>query len=55
VLRLLRPARLSDEAIVSWFGTGQPELDGARPADWLGKDPTRLYEAARHTAGGLGH
>lgn len=55
VLKLLRPARLSDEAVVSWFGTGQPELEGSRPADWLGKDPARLYEAARHTAGSLGH
>jgi hypothetical protein len=55
VLRLLRPAQLSDEAVVSWFGSPQPELDAVSPADWLGKDPARLYEAARHTAGSLGH
>jgi hypothetical protein len=55
VLRLLRPAGLSDEATVSWFATPQPELDGVTPSDWLGKDPTRLYEAARHTAGSLSH
>ncbi len=55
VLRLLRPARLSSEALVSWFASPQPELEGARPAEWLGKDPVPLYEAARHTAGSLAH
>jgi hypothetical protein len=55
VLKLLRPAGLTDEATVSWFATPQPELDGVTPSDWLGKDPTRLYEAARHTAGSLSH
>ena len=54
-LKLLRPAGLSREGRVSWFESPQPELNGARPADWLGKDPTALYEAARHTAGSLGH
>lgn len=53
VLKLLRPAGLSDEATLSWFATPQPELDEVTPADWLGKDPARLYEAARHTAGAL--
>ncbi len=55
VLKLLRPAQLSDEAVISWLGSPQPELDGVTPADWLGKDPARLYEAARHTAGSLAH
>jgi hypothetical protein len=55
VLRLLRPAHLSDEAVISWFGSPQPELEGVSPAEWLGKDPARLYEAARHTAGSLAH
>ena len=55
VLKLLRPAGLSAEATVSWFASPQPELDSATPSNWLGKDPTRLYEAARHTAGSLSH
>lgn len=55
VLKLLRPAGLSDEATVSWFASPQPELDGVTPSQWLGNDPTRLYEAARHTAGALSH
>jgi hypothetical protein len=54
-LKLLRTSGLSREGVVSWFASPQPELEGARPADWLGKDPTALYEAARHTAGSLGH
>ncbi len=55
VLKLLRPAGLSHEATVSWFATPQPELNGVVPSEWLGKDSSRLYEAARHTAGSLGH
>jgi hypothetical protein len=55
VLKLLRPAQLSDEAVISWFGSPQLELEGASPADWLGKDPARLFEAARQTAGSLAH
>jgi hypothetical protein len=55
VLKLLRPTGLLGASIISWFATSQPELDGSRPADWLGRDPSRLYEAARHTAGALAH
>jgi hypothetical protein len=55
--KLLGPAGLSDVAVVSWFTTPQPELDGIAPAKWLaaGSDATRVYEAARHTAGALAH
>jgi len=55
--KLLAPAGLSDVGVVSWFTTPQPELDGTAPAKWLaaGSDATRVYEAARHTAGALAH
>jgi hypothetical protein len=55
--RLLAPAELSDVSVVSWFATGQPELEGETPAGWLaaGRDAARVYEAARHTAGELSH
>lgn len=55
VIKLLSGAKLSAEAIVSWFASPQPELDGARPSDYLGRDAVRLYGAARHTAGSLAH
>jgi hypothetical protein len=55
--RLLAPAGLSEVAVVSWFTSPQPELDGITPATWLaaGSEATRVYEAARHTAGALAH
>jgi hypothetical protein len=57
VLRLLRSAQLRADSLVSWFATGQPELEGLTPADWLRKDgdPEALYDAARHTTGALAH
>jgi hypothetical protein len=57
VLRLLKPARLRADSVVSWFASRQPELDGLTPAEWLRKDgdPETLFDAARHTAGALAH
>ena len=57
VLRLLRSAHLRSDSLVSWFATGQPELEGLTPADWLRKDgdPEARYDAARHTTGALAH
>jgi hypothetical protein len=57
VLRLLKRSHLRPDSVVSWFATGQPELEGLAPADWLRKDgdPEALYDAARHTAGALAH
>jgi hypothetical protein len=55
--KLLSGAGLSDIAIVSWFATAQPELEGSTPAEWLtaGRDAARVYDAARHTAAALAH
>jgi hypothetical protein len=57
VLRLLKRSHLRPDSVVSWFATGQPELEGMTPADWLRKDGDAelLYAAARHTMGALAH
>ena len=48
---------ISDQAILYWWGSPQPELEGDTPAEWLaaGKDPAVVVDAARHTAGALKH
>jgi aminoglycoside/choline kinase family phosphotransferase len=55
--KLLARAGLSEIAVVSWFVTRQPELEGSTPAEWIaaGQDAALVYDAARHTAGTLAH
>ncbi|MGH2350675.1 MAG: hypothetical protein ACRDJN_03560 [Chloroflexota bacterium] len=57
VLDIFKDSALDPHTTASWFVTAKALLDGKSPAEWLrdGGDPQAVMEAARRTAGRLGH